>query len=147
MEPFRHHIFVCTQEKPEPVTSCPANGSWGVVRALENEVISQSLDNDVQISTCGCLGLCDEGPIVIVYPEGVWYRKVTEADMAEIVGSHLRDGKVVERLAWTEAAAMKAMSSEHREHFRAMLNARDRAGILPDDVNEMIRGFMASRAV
>ncbi|MGB9443639.1 MAG: methyltransferase dimerization domain-containing protein, partial [Candidatus Acidiferrum sp.] len=147
MEPFRHHIFVCTQEKPEPVTSCPANGSWGVVRALENEVISQSLDNDVQISTCGCLGLCDEGPIVIVYPEGVWYRKVTEADMAEIVGSHLRDGKVVERLAWTEAAAMKAMSSEHREHFRATLNARDRAGILPDDVNEMIRGFMASRAV
>ena len=147
MEPFRHHVFVCTQEKPEGVTSCPSNGSWQVLRALESQVISQDLDNNVQISTCGCLGLCDEGPIFIVYPEGVWYHKVREADVREIVSSHLRDGKLVERLAWTDAPAMRAMSAEHRDHFRAMLKARDQAGILPDDLNETIRGFMASRAV
>jgi (2Fe-2S) ferredoxin/ubiquinone/menaquinone biosynthesis C-methylase UbiE len=147
MEPFRHHVFVCTQEKPEGVTSCPSNGSWQVLRALESQVIAQGLDNDVQLSTCGCLGLCDEGPILIVYPEGVWYRKVREGDVPEIVSSHLRDGKIVDRLAWTDAAAMKAMSAEHRDHFRAMLKARDQAGILPDDLNETIRGFMTSRAV
>jgi len=147
MEPFRHHIFVCTQEKPEGVPCCPANGSWQLLHALETEILSQGLDNDVQLSTCGCLGLCDEGPILIVYPDAVWYHKVQLVDVPEIVSSHLRDGKTVARLAWTDAPAMKAMGIEHRDHFRAMLKARDRAGILPDDVNEMIRGFMASRAV
>jgi len=147
MEPFRHHIFVCTQEKPEGVASCPANNSWQILHALEREIAAQGLDSDVQLSTCGCLGLCDEGPILIVYPEGVWYRKVGGSDVAEIVASHFRDGKVVARLAWTDAPAMKAMSSEHRDHFRAMLKARDQAGILPDDLYETMRGFMPSRAI
>jgi len=147
MEPFRHHVFVCTQEKPEGVPCCPANGSWQLLRALETEILSQGLDNDVQLSTCGCLGLCDEGPILIVYPDAVWYHKVQLVDVPEIVSSHLSDGKIVARLAWTDTPAMKAMATEHRDHFRAMLKARDQAGILPDDVNEMIRGFMASRAV
>jgi (2Fe-2S) ferredoxin/ubiquinone/menaquinone biosynthesis C-methylase UbiE len=147
MEPFRHHIFICTQEKPEGVTSCPANHSWQVLRVLEKEIAAQGLDNEVQLSTCGCLGLCDEGPIVIVYPEGVWYRKVNESDVAEMVASHLRDGQVVARLAWNDAAAMKAMSTEHRDHFRAMLKAREQSGVLPDDLNETIRGFWPSRAI
>jgi (2Fe-2S) ferredoxin/ubiquinone/menaquinone biosynthesis C-methylase UbiE len=147
MEPFPRHIFVCTQSKPEGVTSCPTNGAWSVLTALERELLSQGLDNDVQLSTCGCFGLCDEGPILIVYPEGVWYRKVSAADVPEIVSSHLSNGKIVDRLAWTDAAAMKAMSTEHRDHFRAMLKAREQAGILPDDLNESIRGFMPSRAI
>lgn len=62
MEPFGHHVFVCTQEKLEGATSCPSNGSWEVLRALESQVVSQGLDNHVQLSTCGCLSLCDEGP-------------------------------------------------------------------------------------
>jgi len=147
MEPFRHHILVCTQEKPEGVTSCPANHSWQILRCLEREIAAQGLDDDVLLSTCGCLGLCDEGPILIVYPEGVWYRKVHESDVAEIVVAHLRNGKVVARLAWTDALAMKTMSTEHRDRFRAMLKARDQAGILPDDVYETMRGFMPSRAI
>ncbi len=147
MEPFGHHVFVCTQAKPEGVTCCPGNGAWRVLGALEKEAISQGLDDQTQFSSCGCLGLCDEGPIVIVYPEGVWYRKVRSTDAAEIVSSHLREGKVVTRLAWTDAQAMKGMASEHRDRFRAMMKAREQAGILPDDLNEMIRGFMASRAI
>jgi (2Fe-2S) ferredoxin/ubiquinone/menaquinone biosynthesis C-methylase UbiE len=147
MEPFRHHLFVCTQEKPEGVTSCPANRSWDLLRALEREVAAQGLDNDVQLSTCGCLGLCDEGPILIAYPEGVWYHKVQESDVPEIVSSHLRSGKVVARLAWTDAQAMKAMSTEHRDRYRAMLKARDQAGTLPDDLFELMRAYMPSRAL
>jgi (2Fe-2S) ferredoxin len=111
MEPFSHHVFVCTQAKPEGVTSCPGNGAWPVVAALERELVAQGLDNEAQVSTCGCLGLCDEGPILIVYPEGVWYRKVREGDVREIVSVHLGHGRVVERLAWTDAAGMKAMST------------------------------------
>ncbi len=147
MELFRHHIFVCTQPKPEGVTSCPANRSLPVLRALEREILAQALDDQVQLTTCGCLGLCDEGPVMIVYPDGVWYRKVREQDVPEIVSSHLRSAKPVERLVWNDPAAMKAQSAEHRDRFRSMMKARDHAGTLPDDLNEMIRGFMPSRAI
>jgi (2Fe-2S) ferredoxin/predicted O-methyltransferase YrrM len=147
MEPFRHHVFVCTQEKPEGVTSCPNNGSLRVLQALEHELASQGLDNEVQVTTCGCLGLCDDGPIMITYPEGVWYQKIKEEDVPEIVGSHFRSGKVVSRLAWSDSEAMKVEATEHRDHYRAMVKARDEAGVLPDDLNEMIRAFMPSRAV
>jgi len=147
MEPFRHHIFVCTQEKPEGVTSCPKNGSLRLLQALERELSSQGLDNEVQVTTCGCLGLCDDGPIMIAYPEGVWYHKVKEEDVPEIVESHLRSGRVVSRLAWTDSEAMKAQATEHRDRYRAMVKARDEAGVFPDDLNEMIRAFMSSRAV
>lgn len=147
MEPFRHHIFVCTQEKPEGVPSCPCNGSWQLLAALEREVAAQGLDKEIQLSTCGCLGLCDDGPIVIVYPDAVYYHKLQSADIPEIVTSHLLHGKPVARLAWTDLPAMKSQSLEHRDRFRAMLKARDAAGVLPDDLNELIRGFMSSRAV
>ena len=147
MEPFRHHIFVCTQEKPEGVTCCPGNGSCRILRALDRELGCQGLDNEVQVSTCGCLGLCEEGPIMITYPEGVWYRKVKEEDVPEIVGSHLRSGKVVSRLEWSDAPAMKAAAVEHRDHYRAMLRAKDEAGVLPDELYELSRAFMSSRAL
>ena len=147
MEPFLHHVFVCTQEKPEGATSCPNNGSMRVLRALERELVSQGLDNEVQVTTCGCLGLCDDGPIMITYPDGVWYHKVQEADVAEIVGSHLRSGSVVSRLRWSDSQAMKAQATDHRDRYRAMVKARDEAGVFPDDLNEMIRAFMPSRAV
>ncbi|MGA2484196.1 MAG: methyltransferase [Candidatus Acidiferrales bacterium] len=147
MEPFRHHVFVCTQEKPEGITSCPNNGSLRVLQALERELGAQGLDNEVQLTTCGCLGLCDDGPIMITYPEGVWYHKVKEEDVPEIVDSHLRCGRVVSRLAWSDSQAMKSEATEHREHYRAMVRARDEAGVLPEELNEMIRGFMPSRAV
>jgi (2Fe-2S) ferredoxin/predicted O-methyltransferase YrrM len=147
MEPFRHHVFVCTQEKPEGVTSCSCNGSARVLEALQREVGSQGLDNDVQVTTCGCLGLCDDGPVMITYPEGTWYRKVKSEDVPEIVSRHFRSGKVISRLVWNDSPAMKAAMTEHRERYRGAMKARDQAGTLPDDLNEMIRGFTPSRAV
>ncbi len=147
MEPFRHHIFVCTQDKPEGVTCCPASGSMSVLGALHRELGSQGLSGDVQVSSCGCLGLCDDGPIMITYPEGVWYRKVKAEDVPEIVGSHLRAGKVVSRLEWNDAPAMKAAATEHTKHYLAMVKARDEAGTLPDNLFEMTRAFMPSRTL
>ena len=77
------------------------------------------------------MGLCDEGPVMIVYPEGVWYRRVQPSDVAEILATHLRDAKPVERLVWNDAAAMKAMSIEHGEKFRDAMAAREKAGSCP----------------
>ena len=128
MEPFRFHLFVCTQQKPEGIPSCPASGSSAVLEALDKEVQARGLDADVQLTTCGCMGLCDEAPVMVVYPEGVWYRRVQVASVPEIVESHLRTGKPFEKLVWNDAGDMKAMSVEHREKYRQAMAARAQAG-------------------
>ena len=140
MEPFRFHLFVCTQQKPEGVPSCAASGSFAVLGALDREIQARSLNhrslndrslnNDVQLTTCGCMGLCDEGPVMVVHPAGVWYRRVQPSDVSEIVDTHLRDGKPVDRLIWNDTAAMKAMAVEHGEKYREAMAAREKAGVL-----------------
>ena len=147
MEPFRFHLFVCTQKKTEGIPSCPANGSLAVLDALESEIQGRGLDNEVQLTTCGCMGLCDEGPMMVVYPAGIWYRRVQPSDVSEIVGSHLRGGKPVDRLVWDDAAAMKAMAAEHRDKVRAAMAAHDKAGMLPERIEQMMRGYMPSRCI
>jgi len=146
MEPFRQHVFICTQEKPEGASSCLHNGSLQLLQCLESELESQKLDGEIQVTTCGCFGLCDDGPILLVYPDGVWYRRVKEEDVREIVTSHLHSGKVVSRLAWTDPQEMKTEASAHHERYRSMMKARDEAGVLPDNLNSLIRAFMPSRA-
>jgi len=101
----------------------------------------------VQLTTCGCMGLCDEGPVMVVYPAGVWYRRVKPSDVSEIVATYLGDGKPVERLVWNDAPAMKAMAVEHADKFRAAMAARDKAGMLPDRLEQMIRSYMPSRCI
>ena len=147
MEPFRFHLFICTQQKPEGVASCPASGSFSVLEALDRETQAHGLGHEVQLTTCGCMGLCDEGPVMVAYPEGLWYRRVKASDVAEIVNTHLSGGKPVERLVWKDAPAMKAMSVEHGEKYRGAMAARDKAGMLPDRWEQMIRGFMPSRCI
>jgi len=147
MEPFRFHLFVCTQQKPEGVPSCPASGSFALLGALDHEMQARRLGSDVQLTTCGCMGLCDEGPVMVVYPAGVWYRRVQPSDVSEIFGNHLGDGKPVARLVWNDAPAMKAMAVEHGEKFREAMAARDKAGTLPDRLDQMIRGYMPSRCL
>ena len=147
MEPFRYHAFVCTQEKAEGVPCCSAAGSFRVLDALHRELGTKALADEVQVSGCGCLGVCDSGPVMIVYPEGVWYTKLTANDVPEIVSSHFQAGKKVTRLERSDREAMKAEVLDHRNKYLAMLKGKDAAGVLPDDIGEMIRGFMPSRAI
>jgi len=62
------------------------------------EIEDRDLSNDVMVTITGCFGICDKGPIVVIYPEGAWYGNVTVEDVPEIVESHLEGGKKVERL-------------------------------------------------
>ena len=147
MEPFRFHLFVCTQQKPEGAPSCCAQGSLTLLDDLDREIRAHGLGADVQLTSCGCMGLCEEGPILVVYPEGVWYRRVQAPDIPEIVARHLGRGEPVDRLVWNDPAAMRALSTEHSEKFRAAAAARDQAGVLPERIEQMIRGFMPSRTI
>jgi len=147
LPPFRYHAFVCTQEKPEGVPCCSAAGSFRVLDALHRELGAAGLADDVQVSSCGCLGLCDSGPVMIVYPEGTWYAKLGPAEVSQIVDSHFKQGKKVAPLERNDYEVMRAEILDHREKYLAMLKAKDAAGVLPDDIVELVCGFMPSRAV
>jgi (2Fe-2S) ferredoxin/predicted O-methyltransferase YrrM len=147
MEPFRYHVFACDQQKPEGVPCCNARGSGQVLDALRRELNTRGLADEVQVTVCGSLGLCEHGPNLVVYPEGLWYCGVTVADVAEIVQSHFAENRPVERLMRTDPASLRAEILTNREKMFAAQRARDAAGILPDDLNDRIRGFQESRVV
>jgi len=147
MHPFHYHVFVCEQKKPEGAPCCSARGSAAVLEGFRREVSARNLADKVAVTACGSLGLCESGPNVVVYPEGVWYSHVSPADVPEIVTEHFQRGRAVERLMRRDEAQLKAEISENRARMLAALAARDAAGVVPDDLSEMIRGFMPSRVL
>jgi (2Fe-2S) ferredoxin len=102
MPKIERHFFVCEHDRP-PLgkPSCAARGSGELVAALQEEMGKHpELWGRVAITPAGCLGLCFEGPTLVVYPEGTWYVGVRREDVAEIVESHMRGGRIVERLVY-----------------------------------------------
>jgi (2Fe-2S) ferredoxin len=101
----QRHVFVCTQNRPpqHPRGSCTAKGSTHVLQAFWAELQKRQAYEQVAITYSGCLGPCDQGANVLVYPEGVLYNGVTTADVEEIFTSHLENGTPVERLVAGEA--------------------------------------------
>lgn len=147
MEPFRYHVFVCDQQKPEGIPCCSANGSGRVLDELRREISARGLADDVQITTCGSLGLCEHGPNMVVYPEGVWYSGVTPGNVPEIVESHFEKGVVVGRLTRTDIAGVRAEIVTNRDRMLAARRQREASGALPDDLHERIRAFQESRVI
>lgn len=98
---FNKHVFFCTNQRPAGESCCndyDAARLRDYVKAKVKSLGIESEGNRVRINTAGCLGRCEEGPVLVVYPEGVWYTYVDESDLDEIIESHLRHGVVVERL-------------------------------------------------
>ena len=123
MEPFRLHVYACQQEKPGNAPCCAARGSAAVLDALRKELAAQGLMGEVQLTTCGSIGMCERGPNLIVYPEGVWYSGVQVSDVPEIVREHFKKGKVVERLANRDAVALKQEIDVNRAKAMAAMAA------------------------
>lgn len=94
------HVFVCSQQRPpgHPRGSCAARGATPLLQAFWGELQKRQAYDKVAITYAGCLGPCEQGPNVVVYPEGVLYSGVTAADVPEIFDSHLEGGSPVERL-------------------------------------------------
>jgi len=123
MEPFRYHVYACQQEKPGEAPCCSRQGSAQVLEALRRELAAQGLTGDVQVTTCGSVGLCGRGPNMVVYPEGVWYSNVQVADVPELVREHFRNHRPVERLANLDPGALRAEVEENRAKAMAALRA------------------------
>ncbi|MCL5744271.1 MAG: methyltransferase [Acidobacteria bacterium] len=118
-----------------------------MIDVLRREVAARRLGDDVQITVCGSLGLCERGPNVVVYPEGIWYSGVRPEDVAEIVESHFQKGQVVERLVNRDGGALYSEICANRDQYLAGLKARDAAGVMPEDLALTIRGFQDSRVI
>ncbi|MCB9913688.1 MAG: (2Fe-2S) ferredoxin domain-containing protein [Planctomycetes bacterium] len=100
------HVFVCIANRPPVVgPSCGGSGSPAVIERLQFAILEHSLMDKVRVNGCTCLGPCESGVNMVVYPEGVMYSKVTPEDVPEIVQSHLIGGTPVERLRSSSQSA------------------------------------------
>jgi len=97
---FERHIFICINARDEgnPKGCCASKGGAEVAKAIKIKAYDSGLKGIVRVNKAGCLDACAEGVAAVVYPEGVWYRGITLADVDELVERHLIGGEVVERL-------------------------------------------------
>ena len=93
---IRAHVLVCGG------TGCTSSGSLSVQEAFKQQLEANGLSEEVKLVQTGCFGLCALGPVVIVYPDGTFYSRVTPENVKEIVEEHLLKGRVVEHLVYAD---------------------------------------------
>lgn len=96
---YRAHLFVCTNSRPSthPRSSCAGKDSIRLRDYMKARVKELGLDL-VRINSAGCLDRCELGPVMVIYPEGIWYSYATYSDIDEIIQTHLINGNRVTRL-------------------------------------------------
>lgn len=96
---YQSHIFVCTNERPSGHKRgcCKEKGAEELRNYMKARAKEMGLP-DVRVNNAGCLDRCEFGPVMVIYPEGVWYRPTSKQDIDIILEQHLRDGKIVEAL-------------------------------------------------
>ncbi len=137
---IRAHVLCCGG------TGCTSSGSQKIQDAFVREIEAQGLAEEVKVVQTGCFGLCALGPVVILYPDGTFYSRVEESDVAEIVSEHLLKGRPVERLVYNEVAeghevADAAHSSLNDTTFyksQMRLALRNCGVINPENIEEYI---------
>ncbi len=100
MQKPKYHAFVCTSSRinGQQKGYCYSKDSVAIIQRFMEEIEERGLSDEVMVTNTGCFGICSSGPIVVVYPEGVWYKSVTIDDVSEIVESHFENGNKVDRL-------------------------------------------------
>jgi NADP-reducing hydrogenase subunit HndC len=135
MEFYRAHVLVCGG------TGCTSSNSAKIKQEFEAQLNKNKLDKEVKMVTTGCFGLCAEGPIVMVYPEGAMYTMVRVEDVKEIVEEHLIKGRLVKRLlAGDKETPDTSKSLENVDFFRRQVRiALRNCGIInPENIDEYI---------
>ena len=142
---YRSHVLICGG------TGCTSSGSVHVRERLAEELKAKGLENEIKIVQTGCFGLCALGPVMIVYPEGTFYSRVTPEDVPEIVEEHLLKGRIVTRLEYKEGAEITEpgtnVSLNDTNFYKSQLRValRNCGVINPENIDEYIArdGYMA----
>ncbi len=135
MEFYRAHVLVCGG------TGCTSSNSEKIRQEFITQLDKHNLDKEVKVVTTGCFGLCAQGPIVIVYPEGAMYTMVRVEDVPEIVEEHLMKGRLVKRLmAGDKEAEDPSKSLENVDFFKRQVRValRNCGVINPENIDEYI---------
>ncbi len=112
MGQYDRHVFVCTSGE-----TCPTQGDVEkYVKTLREGVRQAGKQTEVRVNKAGCFSQCGHGPMVVVYPENVWYAGVKESDLDEILKSHIVDGRPVDRLRYEPGVpGPNKIDSEHKD--------------------------------
>ena len=97
MDFYRSQVLVCTG------TGCTSSGSPNIIKKFEEEIAKAGLEKEVKVVNTGCFGLCETGPVVIIYPEGAFYSHIKVDDVERIVAEHLLKGRIVTDLLYKES--------------------------------------------
>lgn len=97
---FKHHVFFCLNQRDDGAACCSDKGAEAAFDYMKAQVKKLDLrgKGKVRVNRAGCFDRCGEGPLLVVYPEAVWYTFIDNDDIDEIIESHLQHGKVVKRL-------------------------------------------------
>lgn len=102
MSHYDLHLFFCCNRRPDTGgnRSCAASGAEALYLYAKDRLktLDPHKSKRIRINSSGCLGHCDDGPALVIYPEGVWYRYHNEQDIDDIIAQHILSGKIVERL-------------------------------------------------
>ena len=101
MSHYDKHVFFCVNQRPAGEDCCNNHQAQAARDYVKDKVKQLGFSTDkrtMRINSAGCLGRCELGPVLVVYPEAVWYTYVDQSDLDEIIEEHLKNGRVVERL-------------------------------------------------
>ena len=135
MDLFRAHVLVCGG------TGCSSSGSAELIKRFEEQIAKNGLEKEVKVVRTGCFGLCEAGPVVIVYPEGTFYSRIHVEDVDEIVSEHLLKGRIVQHLVYKEKADEEQHSTlENIDFYRPQMRlALRNCGVIdPENIDEYI---------
>jgi NADP-reducing hydrogenase subunit HndC len=122
-------------------TGCTASGSTAVIESFNEAIAAHGLEKEVRVITTGCFGLCANGPIVVVYPEGAFYENVTPEAAKEITEEHLLKGRIVTKLLLQDSTEDGGVSSLNETQFykKQLRVALRNCGLIdPENINEYI---------
>lgn len=94
---YDQHLFFCTHCRDDGSASCGPHGAQQM-RDYAKQRVKELKIKRVRVNTAGCLNRCNIGPVLVIYPQGVWYRYDSKEDIDEIIESHLLQGNIVPRL-------------------------------------------------
>ena len=146
MQYYRSHVLICGG------TGCTSGNSLEIKAALEKELQTLGIDNEVKIVMTGCFGLCEAGPIIVVYPEGTFYSHVKIEDVKKIATEHLYKGRIVKELLYYEAIDEDRFFSVNEVYFykKQQRIALKNCGVIdPENIDEYIAvdGYKALQKV